>query len=229
MDIDNAGAGAYWEYVIYHKGRFYGLSQLAGLFLLRTEEGVDRPWVVERLTEDLEPYFGLFYLVPDIFTDSMFMIVREVEQMDVVTDSMFGDAEHMDLEDDEEDPNPPCPRPRQPHRTVHFDIYKTPLGEGAPNEELNKWMKVESLGDRLVFLGYNSSMMIIASEFPGFKGNLIYFADTCVDNYFRSPHGCCDNGVFNVEDNTVVEQLFADRFHPTSAPPLWIATPPYSF
>lgn len=30
---------------------------------------------------------------------------------------------------------------------------------------------VESMVDRIVFLGYNSSKIFIASEFPGFKGN----------------------------------------------------------
>eukprot|EP00268_Persea_americana_P046256 TRINITY_DN475_c2_g1_i1.p1 TRINITY_DN475_c2_g1~~TRINITY_DN475_c2_g1_i1.p1 ORF type:complete len:101 (-),score=11.19 TRINITY_DN475_c2_g1_i1:105-365(-) len=70
-------------------------------------------------------------------------------------------------------------------------------------------------------------MIVMASQFSGLKGNCIYFTDNIVDSFYYSPFGCCDLGVFNLEDGTV-EELFADRFHPTLSPPLWIASPPYS-
>lgn len=188
--------------VVYHKGHFYAFCPMKGLYRLRIEDGFFSRSI--RLTENFETS-GLVYLVPDILTENMFVIDRELE--------------HLYATDDEEgDPI---------GKTIRFDIYWTPLARGAPKGELNKLEKVESLGDRMLFLGYNSPMIFMASEFPGFKGNRIYFADRCAECYYHCPCGCCVSGVFNVEDGTV-EQLSEERFCPASSPLVWIATPPYS-
>ncbi|RWR84879.1 putative F-box protein [Cinnamomum micranthum f. kanehirae] len=65
--------------VIYHKGQFYAVSQKGAVYLLHVEEGF-LP-CGEKLTLYLEDfpicYWQYRYLVPDILTDSMFVIARK--------------------------------------------------------------------------------------------------------------------------------------------------------
>lgn len=68
------------------------------------------------------------------------------------------------------------------NRTLGFDVYE--LGLEETGEYKKNPIKVESLGDRVIFLGENSSMVVMASLFLGFKGNPIYFTD----DYMES---CC--------------------------------------
>ncbi|RWR71879.1 F-box protein SKIP23-like protein [Cinnamomum micranthum f. kanehirae] len=186
--------------VIYHNGQFYCITMWGGVYLVHIENGNS---YAKRLTENMKEPFGGLYLVPDMLTDTniMFVILRErVTRANV----------------------------HETRDTIHFHIYKFPLGEKGPldqeKEVVNKLIKVESLGDRVIFLGYNSPITVMASEFPGLKGNCIYFTDDSGASYANGPGDC---GVFNVEDGTV-EQLFAHGYHPAFAPPIWFATPPYS-
>ncbi|KAK6939027.1 Domain unknown function DUF295, partial [Dillenia turbinata] len=45
--------------------------------------------------------------------------------------------------------------------------------------------KVSSLGDRMVFIGENSSLCLVASDFLGCKGNRIYFTDDYSETNFE--------------------------------------------
>ncbi|KAJ8628737.1 hypothetical protein MRB53_022060 [Persea americana] len=201
-----SGIGADAEDVIYHKGQFYTLSVVYDIYILHIEEG-NNPHG-EKLTEKLEfnplasMVFG--YLVPDVLTDSMFVIIRDI--------NLIQHTSELDT----------CLA-----QTCHFRIYGVTLEEGAQARMLKKFEEVESLGDRTLFLGHNSSIVVMASQFPGFKGNRIYFADDYMEHYCANPYGCRDLGVYSLEEGTV-EELFIDRFHPIQSPPLWIATPPYS-
>ena len=74
--------------------------------------------------------------------------------------------------------------------------------EESTGKYKNNPVRVKSFGDRVKFLGMNSS---IGGQFPGLKGNCIYFTD----DYFSQiifdslPIGRADNGVFNMEDRTI--------------------------
>ena len=59
-----------------------------------------------------------------------------------------------------------------PYMTKFFHVYKMNLEE-------EKWERVESLGDKVLFLGGNQSISVSAIEFPGYEGNSIYFTDDC--------------------------------------------------
>eukprot|EP00268_Persea_americana_P004041 TRINITY_DN11275_c0_g3_i1.p1 TRINITY_DN11275_c0_g3~~TRINITY_DN11275_c0_g3_i1.p1 ORF type:complete len:404 (-),score=38.64 TRINITY_DN11275_c0_g3_i1:554-1765(-) len=197
--------------VVYHKGCFYALSQVASVYVLHIE---DEPhW--EELTPELEslPYTIFGYLVPDILTDSMFVITRQVKSIEI--DGTTGEVKYLD---DDRDTDDLYPR----HKTIHFDTYSVTLEEESGAQ--TKFTKMENLGDRVLFLGYNSSRLVNSQDS---RGNCIYFGDNMIDRYCYSTYGCRDSGVFRLEDGTV-EELFADRFHPILSPPLWIAIPPYS-
>lgn len=111
------------------------------------------------------------------------------------------------------------------HMTLDFKIYEVVLAETG--EYKRDLVEVRSLGDRIVFLGQNSSMVVVASKFP-VEGNCIYFTDDLLEAKLHEPPigiGCIDLGVFNVEDRTI-QPLLPDRYHPTFSPPVWI-TPPW--
>ncbi|XP_077219027.1 F-box protein SKIP23-like [Tasmannia lanceolata] len=84
--------------------------------------------------------------------------------------------------------NPP---PDWFYRTVMFYVFQL-------DQNTRKWIKVQSLDDRMLFLGYNCSFSLSANDFPQCKGNCIYFTD---DN--EDATRCVDNGVFNLEDGSV--------------------------
>ncbi|XXG72324.1 hypothetical protein AAC387_Pa07g1453 [Persea americana] len=242
---------AWMEDVGYHKGKFYLVDGLACVYFLQIEDGFC-PYI-ERLTVYLKdnfdiPYTIYGYLVLDILTDSIFVITRNADRYiregNNTKEEEGGEEEGGGEEgeeggeeegggeegeggegDDTNNDRKTEEEERLPHKTTHFDVFRDTLED---SKTLKRFTKVESLGDRVVFLGHNSSIVVLASQFPGFKGNRIYFVDNMMEKYHYHTHGCRDSGVFGLEDGTV-EELFTDRFYPIMTPPLWITTPPYSW
>lgn len=103
------------------------------------------------------------------------------------------------------------------HWTIGFKVYE--LGVEKTGEYKKNLVEVESLGERVIFLGQNASVLVMASQFPGFKGNRIYFT-----NLFESPVRCLDLGIFDMEDKTI-KPLFPNGVHPTFSFAIWIAPP----
>ncbi|EEF33970.1 conserved hypothetical protein [Ricinus communis] len=60
-------------------------------------------------------------------------------------------------------------------RTVRFKVFKL-------DKEAQTWIEVKSLGDRVLFLGDDSTFSASVSDLSGCKGNCIFF----VDNFFYS-------------------------------------------
>ncbi|KAJ8642533.1 hypothetical protein MRB53_004281 [Persea americana] len=154
--------------VIYHNGQFYFISMRGRVYLVHIENGNS---YAKRLTEDMKEPFGALYLVPDMLTDTNIMfVIRRNRVVSTVHDTI-----HFVYD------------------TIDFHIYKFHLGEQGPldqeKEVVNKFIKVESLGDSVIFLGYNSPIMVMAREFPGLKGNCIYFTD---DSPASNANGCGD-------------------------------------
>ncbi|PIA56407.1 hypothetical protein AQUCO_00700614v1 [Aquilegia coerulea] len=77
-----------------------------------------------------------------------------------------------------------------------FDVFKLDL-------VAFKWIKMNTLHGRVLFLGRNSSYSLLASDFPGCKPNSVYFTDDYyerfVEDYGLGPR---DMGVFNLEDGS---------------------------
>ncbi|KAK2974315.1 hypothetical protein RJ640_026876 [Escallonia rubra] len=55
-------------------------------------------------------------------------------------------------------------------RTVKFKVFKL-------DKSGQKWVEVESLGDRMLFLGDNCTFSASSSDFPACRGNCIFFTD----------------------------------------------------
>ncbi|KAF9588051.1 hypothetical protein IFM89_007292 [Coptis chinensis] len=78
-------------------------------------------------------------------------------------------------------------------KTQCFKVFKLDLGE-------SKWVEVEYLGNIVLFVCLSYSFSLMASNFPGCKGNYIYFFS----------HD--DKGIFNLEDGTV-ETIYQSNAH----------------
>ncbi|XP_059437902.1 F-box protein SKIP23-like [Corylus avellana] len=90
-------------------------------------------------------------------------------------------------------------------RTVDFKVYKL-------DQECGDWVMVQSLGDRVFFLGNDCSFSVSARRFGGgCKGNCIYFSD---EN---------DIGVFYLNDH-MIGKIINFPYHPHIfwPPPSWL-------
>ncbi|XP_042493467.1 putative F-box protein At5g55150 [Macadamia integrifolia] len=82
-------------------------------------------------------------------------------------------------------------------KTMKFQVRKL-------DESKRKWIQMESIGDRILFLGNSYSISLPAQEFPECRGNSIYFNDDYDYGPYEPPSkGYHDIGVFNFESHHV--------------------------
>ncbi|KAM7524027.1 hypothetical protein LguiA_013929 [Lonicera macranthoides] len=108
-------------------------------------------------------------------------------------------------------------------KTYMFKVYKL--------DSINStWVEVKDIGDDILFVGLNTSFSISSRDFPGFKGNSIYYTDYWLTAFTsrREKHACSDIGVFNLEDQSF-ELLPGFKCNPKFLwpPPVWVMPPSY--
>ncbi|XP_059461282.1 F-box protein SKIP23-like [Corylus avellana] len=106
------------------------------------------------------------------------------------------------------------------YKTLRFEVFRMNWGEP-------RWETVTSLGDRMLFIGENSSVSFLASDFRGCSGNCIYFTDDSDFKYYRV-HGDYDLGIFKLLDGSI-EKLPSCQRNPDSKncwPPTWVTPNP---
>ncbi|OVA08552.1 Protein of unknown function DUF295 [Macleaya cordata] len=107
-------------------------------------------------------------------------------------------------------------------RTYGFYVFKLDLSEPV-------WVEVESIGDHMLFVGRNSSLCLLATDFSGCDGNCIYFVDDYSElgaAYDFQP-GIHDNGVYNIEDcSTKPLPSCTRKSRMLSASPIWVTPNP---
>ncbi|XP_061361303.1 F-box protein SKIP23-like [Gastrolobium bilobum] len=82
------------------------------------------------------------------------------------------------------------------YRTVGFEIFKM-------NWSLLKWQKIETLGDRMLFIGGNSSLSFSASDFVGCFADCIYYTDDYSESNHDDAYGKHDLGIFRLWDQSI--------------------------
>ncbi|KAF5191357.1 F-box protein skip23 [Thalictrum thalictroides] len=102
------------------------------------------------------------------------------------------------------------------YRTVGFKVLKLDF----TGRDIS-WVEVESIGDRSLFLGGNTSFTIQANEFSGCKPNCIYFTDNFY-NYNRE-FGGHDLGVFSLQDGSIENFHYQSDDVVVMPPPVWYA------
>ncbi|KAL3828897.1 hypothetical protein ACJIZ3_017699 [Penstemon smallii] len=116
---------------------------------------------------------------------------------------------------DEEDVDRPC------YYTTGFSIFALEEcpGDGSSNNYPYKMTKVESLGDKSLFIGYNTSVSVLSSKYV--KANCIYFSDDDSELSVSEPYGGGhDTGIFDVESGSITLH-YASKFMSHLTPPIW--------
>lgn len=107
-----------------------------------------------------------------------------------------------------------------PYRTLKFHVYKLDFNE-------KKWVEVEDLNGRVLFLGGSPSMSVSVKDFPGCERNSIYFTD---DNWAEMDldylYGGHDFGMFSLQDK-IVKPFYACNSRKIVPPPVWIVPNPW--
>ncbi|KAM0055043.1 putative F-box domain-containing protein [Helianthus debilis subsp. tardiflorus] len=103
-------------------------------------------------------------------------------------------------------------------RTVKLEVYKLDREEG-------RWVEVKDLGDKMLFLGDNCGFSASAEEFPGCKGNCVFFTgQNREDDGLVKSRGV---GVFDLESGSIGaisnDSGYSQLFWP---PPQWLHSDP---
>ncbi|XP_043718675.1 F-box protein SKIP23-like [Telopea speciosissima] len=112
------------------------------------------------------------------------------------------------------------------YKTTGFSVYKLDLIKNSSGSYSCKWSEMKSLGDQMVFLGLDPSSSFSTSEFPGCKGNCIYFTDDLWDSQLEggSSRGS-DVGLFDMSEQKI-KPLHCDPRELNCLPPIWITPTP---
>ncbi|KAJ1407824.1 hypothetical protein SESBI_24013 [Sesbania bispinosa] len=110
--------------------------------------------------------------------------------------------------------------------TKRFEVYKLELD--AQNGKLLQMLKLESLGDNVLFLGDNESISLPASCFSNcLQSDSIYFSDDFNDDEPKPyPFGPFDWGIYNVKNGSFSQHCPYKSSFRRMPPPLWVL-PPY--
>ncbi|OVA10867.1 Protein of unknown function DUF295 [Macleaya cordata] len=104
------------------------------------------------------------------------------------------------------------------YKTLRFNVFRL-------DSSLPYWVEVESLGDCMLFLGGNSSLCLLASDFSGCEGNCIYFTDYDSKANDYGKRRIHDSGVFNVGDRSIKQLPYCSGFSRLFLPPpIWVIT-----
>ncbi|KAK8480378.1 hypothetical protein V6N11_074078 [Hibiscus sabdariffa] len=113
-----------------------------------------------------------------------------------------------------------CSHPKVcPYRTFLFHVYKMDFKE-------LKWVEMDTLGDRALFVGGNQSVSVSTWCFLNCKKDCIYFSDDCwekmEEDYLYGGH---DMGIYNLNDGSLkpIYEFSSDKIQP---PPCWIIPDP---
>ncbi|KAG6669842.1 hypothetical protein CIPAW_01G271700 [Carya illinoinensis] len=100
-----------------------------------------------------------------------------------------------------------------PYRTKLFNVYEL-------DHKQETWKKVESLGDRVIYVGGNYSKSMSIHDIEGCESNTIYFSDEnwnqVDEDYMYRGH---DFGTFKLTDGSFETPDYCSKFDP---PPFWI-------
>ncbi|KAJ1407825.1 hypothetical protein SESBI_24014 [Sesbania bispinosa] len=112
--------------------------------------------------------------------------------------------------------------------TKRFEVYKLELD--AQSGKLLQMLKLESLGDNVLFLGDNDSISLSASYFSNcLQNDSIYYSDDFTDDEpIPYPFGSFDLGIYNVKDGSFSQHYPYNHLFRWMPPPHWVL-PPFSW
>ncbi|KAH7527281.1 hypothetical protein ACOSP7_011226 [Xanthoceras sorbifolium] len=112
--------------------------------------------------------------------------------------------------------------PQLIYRTIRFEVFR--LNWSGP-----QWERVRSLGDKVLFIGENSSLSLSASDFPGCGRDSIYYTDDYSEGNFDDVLGQHDSGIFSLCSGSIEPLPCYPRnlhYRLRWPPPLWVSPNP---
>lgn len=184
-------------------------------------------------SEDVIYKKGLFYAVGKGGSMAVCDVSGEVSRVSVIQmprqiggdlqylvsseDELFLVTRYLGLEFDLE--------PYHPHliyRTIKFEVFRV-------NWSGPQWEIVRSLGDKVLFIGENSSLALSASDFSGCVGDCIYYTDDYSETNYDDVYGENDLGIFKLQDGSIEPLPSYPRnlhYQLQWPPPLWVTPNP---
>ncbi|PIA43348.1 hypothetical protein AQUCO_01900017v1 [Aquilegia coerulea] len=98
------------------------------------------------------------------------------------------------------------------YSTVGFKVFKLDTVK-------HKWFEIRNLGGQTLFLGDNTSVSLLASDYPGCSPNCIYFTEEFC--FYKKSDGRYDIRVFNLEERSI-EVYRATEAKRIFTAPIWI-------
>ncbi|KAI3717403.1 hypothetical protein L1987_68993 [Smallanthus sonchifolius] len=189
-----------YDDVIFYNGLFYAV------------DSTGRTVVVDAETAELQVVAGSVF-----GGDKKFLVECEGELIMVDKYLSVGPENEVDYEDEgyEFYEDIDC---FMSERTVKLEVYRL-------DKEGERWVEVKDLGDRMVFLGDNCGFSASALEFPGCKGNCVFFTgQNREDDGLVKSRGV---GVFDLESGSIGfignDSGYSKLFWP---PPSWLYQDP---
>lgn len=103
--------------------------------------------------------------------------------------------------------------------TREFRVYRLDLS-------VPRWERLTTIGDQMLFLGENSSVALSAYDFPGCKGNCLYYTDDYSELNYDGTNGNHDLGVYDLEDGSIDPLPCGYSLSRMRWPPIWVSPNP---
>ena len=201
--------------VVYYKNKFYALTAPGGALVsfdaADSRDNLNVKLVVDGVASDDEDDYN------DDENNNDYVEEEEDEEVEVeeryfcykryLVESFGGDLLHVKR----------YIRYSEEHETMKFRVFKW-------NLDVLRWVEITSLGDYALFLGDNTSICVLASNFVGCEKNSIYYThdkDT-FDYTFQVP---MDLGVYNLETGVSTRGFTFDeatREKIVGPQPIWV-------
>ena len=161
-----------WEDAVHHNGSFYAVSK-GGIIAVCDVEASFPPRVSIIQTSPFQFAGDIHYAV---FSGEDMLLVSRILELEFDDDDAGGESNLV-------------------YRTAGFDVFKM-------NWDALRWQKIETLGDRALFIGGNSSLSLSAAS-VGCLGDCIYFTDDYSDFNYDDACGKHDLGIFRLWDQGI--------------------------
>ncbi|KAG5549485.1 hypothetical protein RHGRI_014726 [Rhododendron griersonianum] len=195
--------------VVYWEGKYYAVDYRGRTVVI---DGADlkKEVMVTRLVESPLPNLGACQFTrlvksgDDLFLVDRYLVDTEGEctlSIGAVTTGMITEESHPDM-------------------TNYFNVYKL-------DEENKQWELVDDLNHQVFFLGDDYLFSVSAQDFPGLKGNCMYFSDFMFlgrnEKETNIGKSCVLTGVYNLKDRSCGPlAMFPDHWPIFSPPPAWL-------
>ncbi|KAL3837902.1 hypothetical protein ACJIZ3_022493 [Penstemon smallii] len=184
--------------VVYYKEKFYAVDCHGVVFVCDISDVNDsKVAAIARIPDGFNP-LNRKYLVES--SGCILLIIR------------IGRGAGFDYEEDID---------RLFYYTSGFSIFKLEEchGERSSHNYPYRMTRIDNLGDKSLFVGYNASVLLPSSRCV--KANCIYFSDDNLVLYSEQPYGGGhDTGIFDVESGSI-SLHYASNFMSHITPPIW--------